>query len=190
MTKSVTERKTFEKIDYSKNQPDQSEYENCAFTSCTFSGVNLSNIRFSECSFTGCNLSMAKLGKTVLRDIKFQACKLLGLHFDECSQLLFTVAFENCILNLSSFYKVNLKKTRFAGCSLKEVDFTETDLTGAIFDNCDLLKAKFDRTILMKADLRTSYNYSIDPERNRIKKAKLSLPGVIGLLDKYDIEIG
>jgi len=65
----------------------------------------------------------------------------------------------------------------------------ETDLTGAVFDNCDLTQAIFDHTILEKADFRTSYNYSFDPEINRIKKAKFSVPEVSGLLDKYDIDI-
>jgi hypothetical protein len=37
--------------------------------------------------------------------------------------------------------------------------------------------------------LRTSYNYSINPEVNRIKKAKFSTTGIAGLLHKYDIEI-
>ena len=72
---------------------------------------------------------------------------------------------------------------------MQEVDFTECDLTNAVFDNCDLMKSNFDNTILEKADLRTSYNYSIDPEINLIKKAKFSIPGVTGLLDKYDIII-
>ena len=58
-----------------------------------------------------------------------------------------------------------------------------------LFDNCDLAKAKFDKTVLKKADFRTSYNYSIDPERNRITKAKFSMTGIVGLLDKYDIEV-
>jgi hypothetical protein len=42
---------------------------------------------------------------------------------------------------------------------------------------------------LEKADFRTSYNYSINPEVNRIKKAKFSTAGIAGLLCKYDIEI-
>ena len=68
-------------------------------------------------------------------------------------------------------------------------DFTEADLTNSVFDNCDLAGAKFEKTILEKADLRTSHNYSIDPEINKIKKAKFSVHGITGLLDKYDIEI-
>jgi hypothetical protein len=40
-----------------------------------------------------------------------------------------------------------------------------------------------------KADLRTSYNYSLDPEINRITKAKFSILGISGLLEKYNITI-
>ena len=69
------------------------------------------------------------------------------------------------------------------------MDFTEADLNNASFDNCDLIGAKFEKTNLEKADLSTSFNYSIDPELNRIKKAKFSIDGIAGLLDKYDIEI-
>ena len=92
-------------------------------------------------------------------------------------------------MNLASFYKRKLKKTKFLNCSLQEVDFVEADLGAAIFDNCDMAGAIFDNTILEKADFRTSYNYAIDPELNKIKKAKFSMPGVLGLLLKYDIEI-
>jgi uncharacterized protein YjbI with pentapeptide repeats len=69
------------------------------------------------------------------------------------------------------------------------VDFTDCDLTGSIFDNCDLTMATFENTIIEKADFRTSFNYSIDLNINRVKKAKFSLLGLAGLLDKYDIDI-
>jgi fluoroquinolone resistance protein len=58
-----------------------------------------------------------------------------------------------------------------------------------IFDNCDLKNAAFDQTILEKADFRTAFNYSIDPDNNKIKKAKFSISGLTGLLEKYNIEI-
>jgi uncharacterized protein YjbI with pentapeptide repeats len=78
---------------------------------------------------------------------------------------------------------------KWANSSLHELDFSEADLSTAVFEACDLQRSIFAGTNLEKADLRTSYNYSIDPERNRLKKAKFSLPGVIGLLDKHDIQI-
>jgi len=43
--------------------------------------------------------------------------------------------------------------------------------------------------LLEKVNFLTSYNYSIDPENNRLKKAKFSMNGLAGLLGKYDIEI-
>ena len=125
---------------------------------------------------------MAKLVKTALREAKFKDCKLLGLHFDDCSDFLFEVDFENCILNLSSFYKLKIKDTKFKDCILHEVDFTEADLTGALFDNCDMRGATFEHSVLEKADFRTAYNYSFDPELNRIRKARFSRMGIAGLL--------
>ena len=88
-----------------------------------------------------------------------------------------------------SFFKTKIKKTVFNDSQLRETDFAETDLTNAVFHNCDLMNAVFDRTILEKADFRTSYNYTIHPEANRIKKARFSVTGIVGLLGKYDIDI-
>ncbi len=72
---------------------------------------------------------------------------------------------------------------------MHEVDFTETNLSGSVFDNCDFTGAVFGNTNLEKADLRTSINFSIDPENNRLSKAKFSLSEITRLLDKYDIEV-
>ena len=78
---------------------------------------------------------------------------------------------------------------QFKNCLLEEVDFAESDLTNAVFAECDLRGAMFDHSKLEKADFRTAINYSIDPESNRIRKAKFSKEGAIGLLAKYDIII-
>jgi fluoroquinolone resistance protein len=183
------EGKTFNKSDFTVNPPEKGEYDSCRFQNCDFSDVNLSGFVFTECEFVACNLSLAKLGKTALKDCRFKDCKMLGLHFEDCSDFLFQVGFDNCQLNLSSFFKRKLKQTTFRNTSLQEVDFTEADLTAAVFDQCDMTNATFDRSILEKADFRSAFNYSIDPENNRIKKAKFSVAGLPGLLYKYGIEI-
>jgi uncharacterized protein YjbI with pentapeptide repeats len=114
---------------------------------------------------------------------------MLGLRFDTCNDFGLSFSFDSCQLNHSSFFKTKIKKTVFKNSQLQETDFAEADLTSAMFDNCNLERANFDQTILEKSDFRTSYNYSIDPERNRVKKAKFSILGIAGLLDKYDIDI-
>lgn len=186
---SFNEQKIFERINYSENPLPKGEYDHCSFVNCNFSGTDLSGINFTECEFNGCNLSLTKTIQTAIRNITFKDCKLMGIHFARCNEFLFAANFENCILDHSSFYKRNLKNTKFINCILKEVDFTECNLSNSIFDHCDLLNTTFDNTILEKADLISSYNYAINPETNRIKKAKFSIAGAIGLLRQYDIEI-
>jgi len=181
--------KIFEKIDFNQIPLKKGEYENCTFVNCNFNSADLSNIIFSECLFTGCNLSMAVLTDTAIRETKFRECKMLGLKFENCNRFGLSFTAENCQLNHSSFYQLKFKNAVFAHCLLHETDFTESDFTGTVFNDCDFSLAVFNHANLEKTDFRTSYNYSINPENNRIKKAKFSLPAVTGLLDTYDIEI-
>jgi uncharacterized protein YjbI with pentapeptide repeats len=186
---NILREKIFDKTDFTKDTLPTGDYEGCGFINCNFSNADLSDTHFIDCEFTGCNMSLVKVSKTEFRDTQFKDCKLLGIHFYNGNNFLFSADFDNCILNLSSFFKMNLKKMQFKNSTLQEVDFTEADLSNALFQNCDLTRATFENTILEKADLRKSFNYSIDPELNRLKKAKFSMPAVIGLLDKYDIQV-
>ena len=136
-----------------------------------------------------CDFSLATMLNTGLNDVRFVDCKLLGVQLEVCNPFLLSVDFENCFMKLSVFQKLKLKKTKFKNCNLQEADFSEADLSAAVFENCDFNRAIFHRTLLEKADFRSSFNYSIDPENNRIKKAKFSSAGVVGLLDKYGIDI-
>ncbi len=69
------------------------------------------------------------------------------------------------------------------------MEFVATNLTNAVLKNCDFRKVAFEGKILEKADLRTSFNFSINPETNKINKAKFLKQNIIGLLDKYNITI-
>jgi len=189
MSLAYFENQTFESINFNQKALPRGEYENCQFLNCDFSEHNFSDYTFADCDFNGCNLSLAKLSKTAFRDVRFTACKMLGLHFEQCNGFGLAFSFSDCVLNDSSFYQTKIKKSVFRNCQLHAADFTETDISENVFDNCDLQHATFDNTNLEKADLRTAFNYHIDPEMNRIKKAKFSLPEVIGLLGKYDINI-
>jgi fluoroquinolone resistance protein len=184
-----TENELFDKIDFTSAKLTKGEYENCIFKNCNFYNSDLSGFIFRECIFDGCDLSLVIIKHTTLHDISFLNSKLLGIQFHECNSFLFSVTFNNCILKMSVFFKLKLKKYKFTNCNLQEADFTESDLTSSLFDNCDLQRTIFYNTNLEKADFSTSYNYSFDPERNRIKKARFSKSGVIGLLAKYNIEI-
>lgn len=165
------------------------QYENCEFNRCDFGGANLSHFLFTDCRFTHCNLSNVNLNMTTLNNVHFMYCKLTGTSFEPCNTFLFSVSFEHCLLELASFYKRVLRKTNFLHCQMNDTDFTEADLSQSVFADCDLTDAHFENTNLEKADLRTAHNYRIDPDNNRIRKARFALPDVLRLLEKYDISI-
>ncbi|MBK7433780.1 MAG: pentapeptide repeat-containing protein [Chitinophagaceae bacterium] len=165
------------------------EYEGCLFSGLDLNGADLSASRFSSCTFTGCNLSMAILHKTAIREVTFRDCKMTGLHFEQCNQYGFEAHFEHCILQLASFTEMKIPETTFSHCDLSEVDLTGSQFPGSTFDHCNLSGAIFENSNLEKADLRTSWGFQIDPEKNRIRKAKFSQAGLPGLLARYDIEI-
>lgn len=173
--------------DFAKERLEIGEYENCVFSNCRFS--NLSFFVFINCGFLNCELSNVKLNSTVFRDVKFTKCKLMGVQFSNCNELLLSMELDGSQLNLASFYKLKLRKMMFTKCELIESDFTGADLSGSVFTECDFNKAIFENTNLSSCDFSTALNYSIDPEKNKITKAKFSILGLRGLLSKYDIII-
>lgn len=179
----------FENTDFTQTPLALGEYENCIFKNCHFAQCDLSKQIFQDCQWLGCNLSMAKLYRCTLSESLFKDCKMLGLHFDTCNPYGLSFSFEGCQLNHSSFYQVQAPKTRFKNCQLIEVDFIQSDFRDALFEHCDLSGSTFDGTILEKADFRTAFNFSIHPEKNRLKKARFSTQGLAGLLDHYDLKI-
>jgi hypothetical protein len=52
-----------------------------------------------------------------------------------------------------------------------------------------LRRAVFIDTNLQKADFYTSYDFIIDPDKNKVKKAIFSTEGLRGLVAKYDLVI-
>jgi len=189
MIQEIIEDKTFTKITAEAITGRKSTFENCKFISCDLSYADLSGMIFIDCYFEGCNLSLIKLSDTGLQNIHLKDCKLTGADFSKSRDFLFEANFNNCILDNAIFYKKKNKGAKFTDCSMVETDFIEADLTDAQFINCNLNRAFFNRTTLKNADLRTSYNFIIDPDTNNLKKARFSVHGLAGLLAKYDIRI-
>lgn len=180
---------TFERVAFRDGVPDASEYERCTFRNCDFSNARWAEIDFVDCRFEGCNLSMVVPNHCGLKQVAFVDCKIVGVDFAKCASFAFAVSFERCNLDFALFTKAPLSKTVFAECSIREASFREADLTRARFVDCDLTGAAFDRTKLEHADMRGARGFSIDPEKNRIAKAKFARDGLAGLLGKYGIVV-
>lgn len=168
---------------------EKGEYENCTFTNVKLFEENLSGYEFSDCHFENCDLSLAKLHQTALKNVQFSSCKMLGLLFEKTSTFAFKVSFSECLLDNSSFYQKNLKKTMFDGCSLKNVDFTEANLTQAVFTTCNLQQATFQQTLLDKTDFSSAQHFQLALEANQVKNAIFPKTGLSGLLQHFSIKI-
>lgn len=183
------ESETFTDVDFTERPIRNWEFYKCRFDRCVFSNNDLSNTTFEDCTFDGCDFTMVTVKNTGFRNAVFTASKLLGINFSVCSKLMFSFKFEKCYLDYSIFFGRNMKKTHFVECSLKEADFSEADLSGCTFVNTDLTLTRFSNTNLEKADFRSASNFSIEPEFNKMKKAKFNLFQLEGLLHKYQLDI-
>ena len=189
MEKPVYDNEVFDGLDYAGKAVRGKEFQSCSCIKCDLSDSVFSGNKFIDCKFDGCNLSLIKLNASYLNNVEFINSKILGVNFSECQNLLFTVSFNNCVLDYASFMNKKMTNTRFVRSSLKEATFSQANISGSLFDDCNLLDAVFNRTDLSGANFVTAFNYNIDPEINNIKKAAFSAIGLPGLLSKYNLKI-
>lgn len=165
------------------------EFESCTFNNCDFSECNFIGVTFMDCQFNNCNFNTSKINHTAFRTVFFNDCQIKDVNFSMSDKLIFEIHFKNCALDFSKFYALKMKDTTFTNSSLVAVDFMATDLTGVQFHHCDLYRSEFEKAIANKVDFRTSYNYTIDPSKTKLKKAQFALEGLKGLLYKHDIVV-
>ena len=185
----LIEEQIFTAKDLDGSSFEIAQYELCTFNTIDFKGISFSNVKFVECNFVDCDLSMLNLTGSMLQEVQFTRCKMLGLFFETVKPFLFQVGFDHCNLETSSFSGVNMQNTNFNACKLTGVDYTETDLSGATFIDCDLFRASFQNTNLSATDLRMARNFSIDIQSNRVKKAIVSNTNLEGFLSGAGLDI-
>jgi len=174
---------------YLRDDVNHKEFEQCVFKNCDFSQCNFIAVVFIDCRFVDCNFNNSKINHVALRTVSFERCQIQDVNFAMCDKLIFEIAFTDCVLDFSKFYTLKIKGTVFKNCSLIAVDFMSTDLTEVVFDQCDLYRSEFNKAIAVKANFKTSYHYSINPEKTKIKHAVFSLQEVKGLLAQHNVII-
>jgi uncharacterized protein YjbI with pentapeptide repeats len=166
------------------------EFEGVCFVGCDFQNADLSGFSFEDCEFENCNLSLVKIKNTKICGNKFKSCKMVGVDWSVFRvSLSFANTFENCVLDMSNFTGLNINHIEAYKSSFKEVWFNDANLSDSILKECDFEGAYFNNTNLTKADLRSSQAYTINPQFNKISKAKFSLPEAISLLNGFDITL-
>ncbi len=178
---------TFKSKDFSTCNWNKKSFLDCQFESCNFTESRWESTNFQNCVFLNCNISLIKIEACRLQEVEFTDCKLLGIDFFKCNTTFFHVVFQRNIMQYCNFSGLNMRKNIFKDCKLKECHFSNTLLVEANFSGTELPGSIFHNCDLSKADFTTAYEYDIDPQTNRLKKAKFSLPEAVALLRGLDI---
>lgn len=179
----------YEAVNFSPFVLDGLSFEDCSFTSCKFENVPIRASIFTGCSFSKCSFLLTKVDDTTFNDVLFKDCRLMGVNFTTCNDFLLNFEFADSILDNVFISEKKLQKIKIRGCTLKDCDFMRVDFRSADFEKTVFNKVNFSECNLEKADFRKAENYSINPESNRIKNARFSLPEAQSFLAFLGIRI-
>lgn len=164
------------------------EFIQCKFSNSLFVKSRFISCRFEDCTFTGCDLSLSTLHNCFFNDVDFKDCKLIGIDWTKTGRP-FRVNYENCKINDSIFYNLDLRNIHILNCEARNVDFEKANLSKAVLTNTDFLRTNFTNSDLSFSDFTQAVNYRINPDSCKIKKAKFSLPQALILFEPWDVII-
>ncbi|MGE5431346.1 MAG: pentapeptide repeat-containing protein [Syntrophomonadaceae bacterium] len=174
--------------EFANSELKDTEFTDCTFDKMNFEKTRLKYVRFENCTFNKSNLSLVRINGSRFIDCKFTDCKMIGINWQEAEAPI-EIIMDKCKLDYSIFYGLDLRRIEITESFAKEVNFENADLSKGKFNGTDFSSSKFKNTNLSFSDLREATNYDINPEFNKIKKAKFSMPEAMTLLQCFDIEI-
>lgn len=168
-------------------------FENCTFENCNFSDIRFYKCKFVDCLFISSNLSNVKIDYSKFFDVSFNDSKMVGIDWTKADwpRFAFTspLKFNNCIINDSSFFGLNLSEIELKHCKAQDVDFRNGNFSKAHFNFTDFTSSLFMKTNLREANFCDAENYTIDIFNNDIKGAIFSRLEALRLLDCLNIEL-
>jgi fluoroquinolone resistance protein len=158
------------------------EFEACSFKNIKGLPLDFSRLSFVDCEFIDSDLTGTKINQTAFKTVKFTNCKLMGMHFLNCTPFLLDFHFHNCILDFSIFDGLKIPKTTFLNSQLKETNFVNTELKASIFKGSNLQGTRFENSVLDLCDFRNTQNLFMNPNVNSLKKTIFDRDSAMGLL--------
>lgn len=179
----------FKDLDFSGLSLSGRDFDSCTFLRCQFNETDLSKSHFDRCAFSESMVSNPIMSDLRLNDISFENCKLVGLAFFKCGQPSFDLKIHGSRLIGCNFSDMSMKKSILSGN-----DFSDCYFQNCLAQECDFSGSRFSNVLFSKANLSKANfldasGYSIDPNGNILKKAIFNLPGLLALLDYFDIVI-
>ena len=174
------------------------------FVDCTFTDVDLSEVRTSGALFESCTFHGGRFNASVHRSTAFVACDFRRVSFFDATlegcKLIGSV-FADCVLRPIkvaggqwrgvTIRGTNLSKLDLSGLDLREADLSMSDLSGTLLRGTQLDGANLRDTKLGGADLRGASLDRVDLAAARLRQTKLDLTGAILLAELHgaDVEV-
>ena len=117
-----------------------------------------------------------------MQDCLFQACKLIGLRFEELSSFGLAIELHECRIDYSSLCGFRPIRFPMTGGSVIGADFSEAHLASSYFEDVDFKNAQFYRTDLGNASLLNASNLELNLAENKVKGLSISENSLAGLL--------
>lgn len=186
-------QKDFKGLKISGRKIDSIIFEECSFKNSDFSEAIFRKCNFIDCHFSQCNLSVTKMDYCKFNDVIFEHCKAIGIDWTQIDwpnvASFSPIKFFKCIINDSTFLRLNLNKIVIEDCEAHNVDFRGGSFCNSNFAFTDFANSLFKDTNLSGADFTKAINYQIDINCNQINKAKFSKYEAISLLENSGIEL-
>jgi len=183
----------FKNLDMPGVKVSSTTFLDCTFERCIWVEAIFQSCRFVDCHFRNCDCSLFQVPGSTFSSVRFENTKLLGMNWSLADWPEIGIGdpptINKCSLNHSTFLGVHLGAVKLRRSEAINVDFREAVLSGSDFAFTDLKDSLFQSTDLIGADFRYARNYHIDPSKNKITKAKFSLPEAMALLYSMDIDI-
>ncbi|HLK88271.1 MAG TPA: pentapeptide repeat-containing protein [Polyangia bacterium] len=163
---------TFAGLDLARADLGGKVFSNCTFRNLKLAESRWERARLEDCVLDDCDLTRAAPAGLVLRGVRFQRCKMMGIDWSALGAFP-DLTFADCNLDYCSFIALAARKLAVTRCSFVEATFADCNVGEARFEECHFAGARFERCDLRKATFPRARDLLLDPAANQIKGAAI-----------------
>jgi len=182
------EHATFSGLDLPAADLSGKEFFGCTFKSLKLQESLWNKARLEDCVFEDCDLTRMQPKRLVAYGVEMRGCKLMGIDWTDLAPNP-QLSFADCNLRYASFVSLNLRKTRFLRCRVTEANFVGVDLREADFADSDLTGSTLADCQLGKADFSRARGVCVNPAKNRVKDAVISLESAVLVAMSFGMKV-
>lgn len=128
------------KCDFSLADMEKFDLNNIVIKDCIMSSAKFSESSWHIASIMNSRCSGIQLNQSVLKNIRFENCKLDIANFRFAK--LTNVVFDTCVINEMDFYGAELKHVRFIDSDIDKVDFSQSKLVDVDLRESSIITVK------------------------------------------------